>query len=263
MPLSGISFELDMTSLLTLEGRVAYITGSTRGIGNSIAHTLAAAGASVVVNGCAAREAVERTAHEISERHGVRCIGVVADQADPAAARGAFRQIHSVFGRLDVLVNNAGVMEDALLGMIPEATLDRTFAVNALSVARNMQSAAGMMRRAGAGSIINLSSIIGTNGNPGQVVYAGSKAAVIGMTRSAAKELAPFGIRVNAIAPGFIDTDMTRSIPPAKFQERLASIGLGRLGVPQDVANVALFLASDLSSYVTGQVIGVDGSMVV
>ena len=119
------------------------------------------------------------------------------------------------------------------------------------------------MRRGGSGSIINISSIIGTHGNPGEVVYGATKAAVLGMTRSAAKELAPVGIRVNAIAPGFIDTDLTRSLPPERFAERLASVGMGRIGTPQDVANVALFLASDASAYVTGQVIGVDGSMVI
>src|SRR4029079_5664043 len=153
--------------------------------------------------------------------------------------------------------------EDALLGMIPESSMSDTFEVNAIALIRNMQVAARLMRRAQSGSIINLSSIMGVHGNPGDVAYACTKAAMIDMTKAPAKELAPTGIRVNAIAPGFIDTDLTRSIPRAAFDQRLSSVGMGRIGRPEDVANVALFLASDAASYVTGQVIGVDGSMVV
>ena len=252
-----------MTSLLTLEGRVAYVTGSTRGIGQAIARTLAAQGAAVVVNGRTAESAVMELADELGRQHGTPCLGVFADQRDPDAVSGAYRRIFATYGRLDVLVNNAGILDDALLGMIRDSTIVETFETNTLGVLRNMQAAARLMRRGDGGSIINISSIIGVLGNAGEAVYGGSKAAVIGMTRSAAKELAPVAIRVNAIAPGFIDTDLTRSMPPAKFAERLANVGMGRIGQPQDVANVALFLASDLSSYVTGQVIGVDGSMVV
>jgi 3-oxoacyl-[acyl-carrier protein] reductase len=252
-----------MTSSLTLRGRVAYVTGSTRGIGNAIARSFAAEGAAVVVNGRSSEAAVAALAEELRREHGTECIGIWADQRDPEAIKAAYRRIVAAYGRLDVLVNNAGILDDALLGMIPESTILETFETNALAVLRNMQTAARLMRRRGAGSIINIASIIGVMGNPGEAVYGGSKAAVIGMTKSAAKELAPIGIRVNAIAPGFIDTDLTRSMPTAKFDERLASVGMGRIGRPQDVANVALFLASDMSSYVTGQVIGVDGSMVI
>jgi 3-oxoacyl-[acyl-carrier protein] reductase len=202
-------------------------------------------------------------ADELRTEHGTECTGIFADQRDPAAISGAYRHIFSTYGRLDVLVNNAGILDDALLGMIQESSILETFETNTLAVLRNMQAAARLMRRGGGGSIINIASIIGVMGNPGEAVYGGSKAAVIGMTKSAAKELAPIGIRVNAIAPGFIDTDMTRAMAPARFDERLASVGMGRIGRPDDVANVALFLASDLSTYVTGQVIGVDGSMVI
>jgi 3-oxoacyl-[acyl-carrier protein] reductase len=252
-----------MTSPLTLEGKVAYVTGSTRGIGNAIARVLAAQGAAVVVNGKASEAAVAALADELSAEHGTKCIGIFADQRDPTAISGAYRQIFATYGRLDVLVNNAGILDDALLGMIQEQSILETFETNTLAVLRNMQSATRLMRRGGGGSIINISSIIGVMGNPGEAVYGASKAAVIGLTKSAAKELAPMGIRVNAIAPGFIDTDLTRAMVPARFDERLASVGMGRIGRPDDVANVALFLASSLSTYVTGQVIGVDGSMVI
>jgi 3-oxoacyl-[acyl-carrier protein] reductase len=252
-----------MASLLTLDGRVAYVTGSTRGIGNAIARTFAESGAPVVVNGHVSAEAVEAVSAGLRERHGVASLGIFADQRDPTAIKAAYRRIFEAFGRLDILVNNAGIVDDALIGMISDQSIDDTFATNAVALIHNMQSAARLMRRTGSGSIINLSSIMGIHGNPGEVVYSATKAAVIGMTKSAAKELAPVGIRVNAIAPGFIDTDLTRGLSPAMFEERLASVGFGRIGQPQDVANVALFLASDLSSYVTGQVIGVDGAMIV
>jgi|BarGraNGADG00312_2_1021985.scaffolds.fasta_scaffold16416_3 3-oxoacyl-[acyl-carrier protein] reductase len=252
-----------MTSTSTLSGRVAYVTGSTRGIGNAIARLFASHGAAVVVNGRQSAAAIAALAEELTAEAGSPCIGVHADQRDPEAVKQAYAKIFSTYGRLDILVNNAGILEDALLGMIPETSIGDTFDVNAIALIRNMQIAARLMRRGRAGSIINISSIMGIHGNPGEVVYAASKAAVIGMTKAAAKELAPTGIRVNAIAPGFIDTDMTRSIPRAAFEERLASIGMGRIGRPEDVATVALFLASDAASYVTGQVIGVDGSMVV
>lgn len=252
-----------MASTSALSGRVAYVTGSTRGIGNAIARLFAAEGAAVVVNGRQSADAVTALAEELTATAGTTCVGIHADQRDPAAVKAAYARIFATYGRLDVLVNNAGVLEDALLGMIGEEGLIETFDVNAVALVRNMQLATRLMRRNGSGSIVNISSIMGVHGNAGEVAYAASKAAVIGMTKAAAKELAPVGIRVNAIAPGFIDTDLTRSIPKAAFDQRLASVGMGRIGQPEDVARVALFLAGEASAYVTGQVIGVDGAMVV
>jgi 3-oxoacyl-[acyl-carrier protein] reductase len=246
-----------------LEGKVAYVTGSSRGIGAAVAETFASYGASVVINGHSDPDALSAAAARMSASYDVRVEAVSADQRDPEQISSCYRYIFETFKRLDILVNNAGVLDDAFLGMISEESLERTFQINALAIARNMQDATRLLQRAGSGSIVNVSSIVGANGNAGQVVYGGSKAAVIGMTRSAAKELAPKQIRVNAIAPGLIDTDMIKSMPIAKYEQRLASIGMGRIGTPQDVANVALFLASDLASYVTGQVIGVDGSMLI
>lgn len=252
-----------MASSLRLDGQVAYVTGSTRGIGRAIAATLAEAGAAVVINGHQDPGAPERYAAELRERYGTECIGIAADQRDPDAIKSAYATIHQRYGRLDILANNAGIVEDALLGMISESSISNTYDTDALAIVRNMQLASRLMRRHGSGSIINSSSIMGVHGNAGEVVYASAKAAVIGATRAAAKELAPSGIRVNAIAPGFIDTDLTRALPPAIYEERRASIGMGRVGLPQDVANVVLFLASPLSTYVTGQVIGIDGAMVI
>lgn len=252
-----------MASTLRLDGKVAYVTGSTRGIGRAMASTLAAAGAAVVVNGYRQPSEPGRIAAELKDQYGTDCIGISADQRDPEAIKAAYATIHGTYGRLDILANNAGIVDDALLGMISERSIVDTFDTDALAIVRNMQLASRLMRRHGSGSIINSSSIMGIHGNAGEVVYAGAKAAVIGATKAAAKELAPLGIRVNAIAPGFIDTDLTRALSPAIFDERAASIGLGRVGQPQDVANVVLFLASDLSAYVTGQVIGIDGAMVI
>lgn len=252
-----------MASPTLLEGKVAFVTGSTRGIGHATARTLASQGATVVVNGRTSERLVAQRAAEIAEEFGTPTLGIHADQGVPESALSAFREIFATFGGLDIMVNNAGILDDALLGMITQDSIDRTFAVNATAVIRNMQSAVKLMRRRGSGTIINVSSIVGTHGNAGEVVYGSTKAAVIGMTKSAAKELAPLGIRVNAVAPGFIDTDLTRSLTPEVREQWRARIGSGRVGEAQDVANVVLFLASELAGYVTGQVIGVDGSLVI
>jgi 3-oxoacyl-[acyl-carrier protein] reductase len=232
---------------------IALVTGSTRGIGLAAARRLAEDGFTVVVNGTDEAAARERAAELGGD-------ALPFDVADAAAVQAAVRELFKRHKRLDVLVNNAGVLEDALLGMIKP---DRTFAINAMGVLNTMQASARLMARGGGGSIVNVSSIIGLTGNKGQVAYAGSKAAVIGMTKSAAKELAPQNIRVNAVAPGFIDTDMTRAMPQEIFDERVASVALGRAGTPEEVADAIAWLASDRARYVTGQVIGVDGGMVI
>ena len=238
------------------------ITGATRGIGLAIAERFAAEGASLYLNGRDGAQ-ISQLAEQLSREFGVACTPLVFDVADPEAVKAAFRELFAQTKVLDVLVNNAGILDDALIGMVTPTQIERTFACNSFSVLYCSQYAARMLQRNGGGSIINLASIIGRVGNAGQAVYGGSKAAVIGMTQSLAKELATQQIRVNAIAPGFIDTDMAHSLPDQKFQQRLDSIAMGRIGSADEVAKVALFLASDLSSYVTGQVIGVDGGMLV
>jgi 3-oxoacyl-[acyl-carrier protein] reductase len=246
-----------------LDGKVAFITGSTRGIGWATAKRFADEGASVIVNGHSDQRLLDQRVEELRATCQAEAWGVLCDVGNPAQIRDAYQQIFQQHKRLDVLVNNAGVLQDALLGMIAEEVVQQTFAVNALGAIYSLQAAARLMSRAASGSIVNVTSIIGVTGNEGQAVYGASKAAIIGLTRSAAKELAPKNIRVNAVAPGFIETDMTAQLPQQKFAERTASIRMGRIGKPDDVADVILFLASDLSRYVTGQVIGVDGGMLI
>ncbi|MEB3196604.1 MAG: glucose 1-dehydrogenase [Candidatus Sericytochromatia bacterium] len=246
-----------------LEGKVAYITGATRGIGWETAQLFARHGATVLINGHRDADALAARVDALKQLGSRESLGFLGDVADPAEVGRIYQAIFKAFKRLDVLVNNAGVLEDGLVGMVPRETVERVMAVNALGPIYNLHAAARLMSRARRGSIINISSIIGTHGNAGQTVYGASKAAVIGLTYSAAKELAPQNIRVNAVAPGYIATDMIRNLPPEKHQERVDSIKLGRVGTPTDVAQANLFLASELSSYITGQVIGVDGGMLI
>jgi 3-oxoacyl-[acyl-carrier protein] reductase len=249
-------------NMIRLENKICVVTGASRGIGYAISGSFARAGATVVM---AVRNPAQMDA-DLATRSNQGDGGffpLQCDVTDPASVAGFFREVYKRFGRLDVLVANAGILEDALIGMVTPEQVNRVFAVNTFGVIYCSQYAARLMTRNKSGSIINIASIIGTNGNAGQAVYGGSKAAVIGITKSLAKELAASNIRVNAIAPGFIDTDMARSIPFEKFRERMESIAMKRIGTPEEVANVALFLASDLSSYVTGQTLGVDGGMLI
>lgn len=248
---------------MLLKDRVALITGAARGIGMATAGLFALHGATVIMTG-RNLASLEHAREKLVEGNPTANISsLFCDVSDDRSVRDAFHVVFKEFKRLDVLVSNAGVLEDALIGMVSASQIQRVFDTNAYGVLYCAQYAARLMARSKAGSIINVSSIIGANGACGQAVYAGSKAAVIGITKSLAKELAPGNIRVNAIAPGFIDTDMARSIAPDKFQERIASVRMGRIGSPDEVARVALFLASDLASYVTGQTIGVDGGMLI
>jgi 3-oxoacyl-[acyl-carrier protein] reductase len=244
---------------MLLDDHVAIVTGASRGIGRAIATTFAAQGARLAL--CSRSEQLDEVVAEIRGSGG-QAIGVRGDIADDGVARELVRQCRREFGRADVLVNNAAIIAQALLGMTTGTAVQEMLAVNVASVINLTQYAIRIMDAKRAPSIINLASIAGTRGLEGVTAYSASKGAVVAFTLSSAKELAPRGIRVNAIAPGFIDTDMTRSLPQDWYQKRLASIGMGRAGTPQDVASAVLFLASPLSRYVTGQVLGVDGGMI-
>lgn len=244
-----------------LDNKIILITGACRGIGLATARLFAQEGAHVFLTGPNPEALEEAQLSVEKEVSGARLTRLVLDVANPDSVRDAFQEVFRLTRRLDVLVSNAGVLDDALIGMVTENQIQRVFATNTFGVLYCAQYGSRLIARNRGGSIINMASIIGVKGNAGQAVYAGSKAAVIGITQSLARELAPQNIRVNAIAPGFIDTGMAHSIGPEKFAERVASIRMGRIGSPDEVANVALFLASDLSTYVTGQIIGVDGGM--
>ena len=240
---------------MLLHDKVALVTGASRGIGRAIAESFVAQGAAVVL--VARSEAILALAESLRQTGG-KAAAVQGDVNDEATVRACIKLCRGEHGRLDILVNNAGAMPQAMLGMISMEESRRLFDLNVISMVNMTQYAARMMKAPA--SIINLASIA-WRGLAGASVYSASKAAVVGFTLAAAKELGPRGIRVNALAPGFIDTDLTRGLPADVHQRTLASIRLGRIGHVQDVANVALFLASDLSSYVTGQVLGVDGGM--
>ena len=247
---------------LDLSGKVALITGSSRGIGRAIAERLAEHGAAVVLNGRRESDNLRSFKQLLAARHGAKCEAVVADVGDADAVSGLFLTVFKEFGRLDILVNNAGILQDSLIGMISQNQIREMLNTNIVGTLNCIQAGARLLQRSGGGSIINMASIIGLRGNAGQLVYGASKGAVINATLSASKELAPKGIRVNAIAPGYIDTDMIKNVPTETHRALLAGIGMGRIGTAGDIADVALFLASPLSRYVTGQVIGVDGGMI-
>lgn len=245
-----------------LKNKIALITGCNRGIGNALLEKFAANGA--IVYACARQDGIlYEEAKELSQRYSTTIIPVYFDVTDINSIKQVFIQINKEQKRLDCIINNAGIMEDALIGMATETVMQKTFAVNVFAPINMIQYASKLMKRQNSGSIINISSIVGTNGNSGQIIYSASKGAVISLTKTAAKELAPCNIRVNAIAPGMIDTAMFRSIGEPRISERISKIGMGRLGTPEEVADLALFLASDLSAYVTGQIIGVDGSAII
>lgn len=243
-----------------LKGKSAIITGGVRGIGRAIAENYCKNGADVLLCYRSNDEAAEKTAKEL-EAYGTRVELLKGDVADPEFAKEAAAKAKELFGKVDILVNNAGITKDKLLMRMTEEDFDSVVDTNLKGSFYFLKAVSALMVKQKAGSIINLSSIVGVKGNPGQVNYCSSKAGVIGMTMSAAKELGRRNVRVNAIAPGFIATDMTDALTDEQKGKMTEVISLGRMGQPEDIANVALFLASDLSAYVTAQTICVDGGM--
>jgi 3-oxoacyl-[acyl-carrier protein] reductase len=242
-----------------LEGKICLVTGANRGIGNAIAERYAEEGAVVFAN--ARKEgSLDAWAKQCSEKYNTSVLPLYFDITDAAASKAAILKIKSDFGSIDVLVNNAGMVTYELLPMIDFEKLRAMFEVNVIAMIQLVQLASRIMSRQKSGSIINMSSIVGTQGVKGQLGYSATKGAVISLTKSAAKELIEHNIRVNAIAPGMVGTDRFNQVFEEKFKDKIANIGIGRLAEPNEIANVCVFLASDLSTYVTGQVIGVDGS---
>lgn len=244
-----------------LKGKVALVTGAARGIGKAIAMKLAQAGADIAFTDLNADENFNKTIEEISAL-GVTCRGYASNAADFQQAHDTVEQIHKDFGRIDVLVNNAGITRDGLMMRMTEQQWDMVINVNLKSAFNFTHALVPIMARQRGGSIINISSVVGVNGNAGQCNYSASKAGMIGLAKSIAREMGSRGIRANAIAPGFIITEMTNALSEEVREEWNKKIPLKRGGTPEDIANVALFLASDLSSYVTGQVIVCDGGMI-
>lgn len=243
-----------------LDGKVALVTGAARGIGKAIALKFASEGADVAFTDLVINEAAEETVKEI-EAFGHRVKAYASNAADFAQTQEVVDQIMADFGHIDILVNNAGITRDGLMLRMSEAQWDAVINVNLKSAFNFIHALTPIMARQRGGSIINMSSVVGVSGNAGQCNYSASKAGLIGLAKSIAKEMGPRGIRANCIAPGFIISDMTKALSEEVREQWMKTIPLRRGGTPEDVANVALFLASDLSSYVSGQVIHVCGAM--
>ena len=245
---------------MDFSGKTAVVTGGSRGIGRAVCLELAKGGANVVLcyagNESAANETVSAC-----EALGAKALAVKCDVADSAQVKALIDEAVKAFGRIDILVNNAGITRDGLLMMMKEEDFDAVISANLRGTFLCMKAVSRLMMKQRYGRIVNLSSVVGLRGNAGQVNYAASKAGVIGMTKSLAKELASRGVTVNAVAPGFIDTDMTAAMPETAKTATLASIPMQRLGAPEDIAKAVAFLASDDAAYITGQVIAVDGGM--
>ena len=243
-----------------LDGKVALVTGAARGIGKAIALKFASEGADVAFTDLVINEAAEETVKEI-EAFGHKVKAYASNAADFAQTQEVVDQIMADFGHIDILVNNAGITKDGLMLRMSEAQWDAVINVNLKSAFNFIHALTPIMARQRGGSIINMSSVVGVSGNAGQCNYSASKAGLIGFAKSIAKEMGPRGIRANCIAPGFIISDMTKALSEEVREQWMKTIPLRRGGTPEDVANVALFLASDLSSYVSGQVIHVCGAM--
>ncbi len=243
-----------------LDGKVALVTGAAKGIGKAIALKFASEGADVAFTDLVINETAEETIKEL-EAFGHKVKGYASNAADFAQTEEVVNQILADFGHIDVLVNNAGITKDGLMLRMSEAQWDAVINVNLKSAFNFIHAIVPIMSRERGGSIINMSSVVGVSGNAGQCNYSASKAGLIGLAKSIAKEMGPRGIRANCIAPGFIISDMTKALPEDVREQWVKTIPLRRGGTPEDVAKVALFLASDLSSYVSGQVIHVCGAM--
>ena len=243
-----------------LNGKVALVTGAARGIGKAIAMKFASEGANIAFTDLVINEAAEETVKEL-EALGVKVKAYASNAADFEATQEVVAEIEKEFGRIDILVNNAGITKDGLVMRMSEAQWDAVIDVNMKSAFNFLHAVVPIMARQKGGSIINMASIAGQTGNPGQVNYSASKAGLIAMAKSVAKEMGPRGVRANAIAPGYVITEMTEVLPQAVKDEFIKLIPLKRGATVEEIANTALYLASDLSSYVTGQVIAVNGGM--
>ena len=246
---------------MTLEGKTALVTGASRGIGRQIALTLASQGADVIVNYNGSRERAEETVSQIRDM-GRKAEALQCSVADFQACGDMVKKALELFGHIDILVNNAGITKDGLLMAMSEADFDNVIDTNLKGCFQMIRFASRRMMKQRYGRIINVSSVSGVAGNAGQANYSASKAGIIGLTKSAAKELASRGITCNAIAPGFVKTEMTDVLPDEVKENAKKQIPLGRFAEPEDIANAAVFLASDKASYITGQVLLVDGGMV-
>lgn len=245
-----------------LDGKIAVVTGASRGIGRAIALELASRGAFVVVNYNGSKDRAEEVKKEI-EAAGGKAEVYHCNVSDFEKCQAFIQDVIKTYGRLDILVNNAGITRDGLLMKMSEADFDSVIETNLKGTFNTIRFASRQMLKQRSGRIINMSSVVGIAGNAGQANYASSKAGVIGLTKAVARELASRGITVNAIAPGFIETEMTEVLSDAVKEASVAQIPLGRFGKPEDIAKTAAFLASDDAGYITGQVIQVDGGMAI
>lgn len=248
--------------MFDLNGKIAVVTGGSRGIGRACCEALARAGATVIVNYRSGAEAAAEVVETI-EGAGGKAVAMGFDVTDAEAVDEAFQAIKKEHGGLDILVNNAGISIDQLLLRVTPEHLEKTFATNVNGAMFCAKAAIRPMMRRKAGRIINMSSVVGESGNAGQAVYSASKGALLGMTKSLAREYASRGITVNAVTPGFIETDMTGALPEAAMQAAIDNTPLARAGKPEEVAAAVLFLASDEAAYITGQTIRVNGGMYV
>ena len=243
-----------------LKGKSAIITGASRGIGKAIAIKFAKEGANIVINYRNNEEEALKVKEEL-EQLGVKTLIVKADISDLKQAENLIKQAKKEFGQVDILINNAGITKDNLIIRMKESEFDQVIKINLKGAFNCLKAVTPIMLKQRSGKIVNMSSVVGVIGNPGQVNYCASKAGLIGMTKSLAREIGVRGINVNAIAPGFIDTDMTRVLTEEQKKNILSQIPLNKFGNIEDIANTALFLASENSNYITGQVIHVDGGM--